>query len=296
MTVECSSRRIMAPFQGTLQAIRAGAAEAECRDGKNWIIYLTSESILSHTGMNEIRYGTWSAAAGLSRAKVQGSPLPQDHRDMLDEILSALDEFSHQIPFANIDYYEQWLVSKNDQIPIALLNTAIHRGEFNPKQAPYDWRPSQSILNHYYSEHGQVKDLIATFKSYAGIKPKAIWVRRQNNGTAHDLSGKELAEMVFPHTPVQPEFFEGIHRKLVNHYLEFDAPAILQLLALPESLRARLEQAAWSQPQRVAELYRLYPGVIDHQGLKVTLVKARLMGETGRAEGWHEPFLPYTNE
>ena len=296
MTVECYSRRIMSPFQGTLQAIRAGAAEAECRDGITWIIYLTSENILSHTGMNEIRYGTWSCATGLIRARVLGSPVPRDHKDMIDEITAALEEFSHQIPFPCIDHYEQWLLSRRDRIPLALLNTAIHRGEFNPEQAPYDWRPSQSILNDFQSEHGQVNDLISTFKSFGGIQPKAVWVKRQKNGDAHDLSGTHLNEMFFPDIPVQPDYFDGNQRQLVDDYIGFDAPAILQLMSLPKNIRARLEQAAWTQPQRVATLYRLYPEVIDQDGLTVTLVKAKIMGEKQIQDGWHEPFLPYTNE
>ena len=279
MTVECYSRRITSPFQGTLQAIRAGAAEAECRDGVTWIIYLTSENILSHTGMNEVRYGTWSATTGLTRARVLGSPVPRDHRDMIDEITAALEEFAHKIPFPGIDHYEQWLLSRGDKTPLALLNTAVHRGEFNPEQSPYDWRPSQSVLNDFQSHHGHVNDLISTVKSFSGIQPKAVWVRRQRNGEAFDLSGTRLREMFFPDTPLQAEYFEGGHRQLIDDYIDCDAPAILQLMSLPGNLRSRLEQAAWSQPQKVAVLHRLYPEVIDQDGLTVTLVKARIMGE-----------------
>ena len=296
MAIVCYSRRIMAPFQGTLQAIRAGDAEAECRDGITWIIYLTSEDILAHTGMNEIRYGTWSSTTGLVRSRIQGSPISTDHRDMLDEIVLALEENAEHIPFPGVDHYEQWLLSKHDRAPIALLNTAIDPGEFNPNQSPYDWRPSQNIMEHFRSRHGEVHDLITSMKSQSAIRPKAIWIKRDKDGEAHDLSGAHLSDMRFPDTPVQAECFAGVQRKLVDDYLDFDAPAMLQLLTIPRQLRARLEQAAWAHPLQVASLYRLYPYIIDKEGLKVALVKASIIGISGNNDSWHEPFLPYVNE
>lgn len=286
----------MSPFQGTLQVIRAGSAEAECRDGVSWVIYLASEDILSHTGMNEIRYGTWSRKNGLRRARVQGSPLPQDHRDMIEEIIDSLEEHAENIPFPGIDYYEQWLLSEQQQLPLALLNTAIHRHEFNPRQTPYDWRPSQGIFKRYQSATSDITELITTMRQLAGTRKKAIWVRRDHEGQAFELTGERISNLTFPDATVQCEGFGDNYEQMTHDYINHDAPAILQILTLPGSLRRRLEQVAWQQPRRVAELYRFYPQVIDGDGLKVALVKAKILGERKPQEGWHEPFLPFGNE
>ena len=151
-------------------------------------------------------------------------------------------------------------------------------------------------MNHFRSSHGEINDLITTIKACSAIRPKAIWLHRGDDGNAYDMSGKAMDEMQFPDTPVQTECFEGSNRKLVDDYLDCDAPAILQLLTIPDQLRARLEQAAWAHPLQVAGLYRLYPHVIDKEGLKVTLVKANLIGHAENKGDWHEPFLPYVNE
>ena len=55
------------------------------------------------------------------------------------------------------------------------------------------------------------------------------------------------------------------------------APRLLCLHGLSDALRARLEDAAWRHPEPVAALFRLYPKVLDRDGLKVCLVKARLL-------------------
>ena len=68
MMVECLARRIMAPFQGVLQIIRVGAGEAESKDGVHWILYAAHPDILAHSGLSEVRFGTWSADTGLRRA------------------------------------------------------------------------------------------------------------------------------------------------------------------------------------------------------------------------------------
>jgi len=54
------------------------------------------------------------------------------------------------------------------------------------------------------------------------------------------------------------------------------APRLLALPGLPRGLRTWMEQQAWDQPLVVARLHRLYPKVLDAEGLRVALVKARL--------------------
>ena len=64
--VRCFSQRLFRPFHGVMRTISIEHGDAETTDGVSWILYVNHEDIVSHTGMSEVRYGSWSHEDGLS--------------------------------------------------------------------------------------------------------------------------------------------------------------------------------------------------------------------------------------
>ncbi|MFC1312658.1 MAG: hypothetical protein G8D80_21030, partial [gamma proteobacterium symbiont of Ctena orbiculata] len=57
-----------------------------------------------------------------------------------------------------------------------------------------------------------------------------------------------------------------------------------------------LETAAWERPLETSRVYRLFPEIIDEQGLTTTRVKARIMRDNPESRDLNEPFYPFVNE
>jgi len=286
----------MTPFQGTFQTIAANDAEAESIDGLNWVIYLTHESIVSHTDLAEVRYGTWSRRSGISHSKIHGVTDLSVHEQSLPLLIDALEAYASQAPFPALDHFEHWLLDEQQGKPLVLLGTATHKGDVNPQHYAGEWRPSQSVADSFRSEHGSFDDLVMLVNQAAGKKHQAIWYLRDHDGSARSLDGELLSTSEFPGLQIQPDHFDEATRKIIKDYIYWDAPALLQLHGLSYLQRQQLETRAWQQPLRVEQLHYLYPQIIDHDGLEVALVKARLIGKNESPDGWHEPFLPFVNE
>jgi len=286
----------MTPFQGTFQTIAVNNAEAESTDGNEWVIYLTHESIVSHTGLAEVRYGTWTQATGLMQAKIHGVADLSTHEQCLPELIKALETHASQTPFPLIDHYEFWLLDEATQHPLALLDTTNIEADTNPQHFAGEWRPSQSVANSFQSEYGDFEDLMALVNKAAGKAHRAIWYKRDSAGNGINADNHELAADKFPSLLVQKDYFENNNQRLIQDYFYWDAPALLQLHHLTTRQRQELESYAWQQPLKVEHLHHFYPESLDKNGLEVALVKAKLIGKSENPDGWHEPFLPYVNE
>jgi len=286
----------MTPFQGTFQTIAVDNAEAESTDGLNWVIYLTHESIVSHTGLTEVRYGTWTQRNGIAHSKIQGVTDLSVHERSLPSLIEALETYARQAPFPAIDRYEFWLLDEQHRRPLVLLDTATHKGDVNPQHYAGEWRPSQSVADSFRSEHGNFDDLIMLVNQAAGNKHQTAWYQRDTKGNGKDLDGETLSANDFPTLQVRTDYFDKKDNKIIQDYFFWDAPALLQLHGLSHEQRQQLETYAWQQPVRVEQLHYLYPQVIDQDGLEVALVKARLIGKNKNPDGWQEPFLPFVNE
>ncbi|MGB5774468.1 MAG: hypothetical protein WBP89_07375, partial [Sedimenticolaceae bacterium] len=118
MMVECFARRIMAPFQGVLQVIRVGAGEAESTDGVHWVLYAAHPDILAHSGLSEVRFGTWSVDTGLRRAMVRGTAAGNLIEYIGEPLIGALEAFAGQVPFALHDHLECWLLDAQTREPL----------------------------------------------------------------------------------------------------------------------------------------------------------------------------------
>ena len=95
----CYSRRLLQPFRGTSQVLAIPGGEAESIDGLEWILYVMDEGIVTHTGLSEVRYGNWNAAAGLSRSKIRGTAPARLIEDTGARLVAALEARAAQVPF-----------------------------------------------------------------------------------------------------------------------------------------------------------------------------------------------------
>jgi hypothetical protein len=286
----------MTPFQGSFQTIAVDNAEAESTNGIDWVIYLTHESIISHTGLAEVRYGTWTLTTGLTQAKIHGVADLSAHKQCLPQLIHALETYASHAPFPLIDNYEFWLLDENKQFPLVLLDTTSTETDTNPQHYAGEWRPSQSVANSFQSEYGNFDNLTTLVNKAAGKSHRAIWYKRDNAGSGISSGNHKLTADKFPTLLVQKDSFESDDRKLIQDYFHWDAPALLQLQHLTNQQREELETYAWKQPLKVEHLHHFYPEILDKDGLEVTLVKAKLIGKSEKPDGWHEPFLPYVNE
>ena len=116
------AQRLLNPFHGVMQVIAIEHAEAESTDGINWILYVSHEDIVSHTGMSEIRYGSWNQQDGLQLSRVRGTETSNIIDTVGEKIAAAVEIYASTIPFPLNDRYECWLLTEDGK-PLALLDT-----------------------------------------------------------------------------------------------------------------------------------------------------------------------------
>jgi hypothetical protein len=121
-----------------------------------------------------------------------------------------------------------------------------------------------------------------------GSSPSLQWFIRRSDGSGQGLWGRHLhqdqVQRALPAEAFPPALLrepEGPEEQDLADYQAQMAARLLCLQDLPDALRGRMEKEAWQQPDQVSVLYRLYPKVLDPNGLKICLVKARLK-ESGR--------------
>ena len=163
MGSETYSRRLLAPFHGLQQIISVAGGIAE--------------SIVSHTGLSEIVYGSWNPTQGLSRSRIRGA-IPSNHVEQIgDHLLRAVEQFAEEIPFKSMDFHELWLLGEQNGHPLALLDSALG----NDIRTPYDnpaWYPGGQAGRQFSSAAGSAEELIHLVKHAAGKQPTAIWIER----------------------------------------------------------------------------------------------------------------------
>jgi hypothetical protein len=147
MGYRCYSRRILGAFRGTLQVVGVDAGEAESRDGLTWTLYVMDRRIVTHTGLSELRYGTWSSRARRSRSRVRRTATGHSIEEIGDRLVAALKQCAHQVPFAPRDCHECWLLDETGD-PLALLETAVHRRDRGVVEAPR-WRPGPAAQRSF---------------------------------------------------------------------------------------------------------------------------------------------------
>lgn len=296
MNVHCYARRRLRPFHGTVQTVavsfadHAGHGEAETADGRTWNLYVGHPELVAHTGLSEVRFGTWHAGERVKRAAVRGTARSGLIEDIGAQLIAALAAHADAVPFALQDRHECWLLDR-DAHPLALIDAVINPDERSPWERPR-WHPGSAAEAGFHTAAGGVAELVAQVAALAGPPPRAVWIERRDDGGGTDERGRVLSAEAFPPALLRADWVRDEHTALAQAFLAWQAPWLLQLSGFDDAARACLETAAWQRPQEVARAYRLYPRVLDPEALQIARVQARLMGEDDDRGMYQEPFLP----
>lgn len=302
-------------------------ADAVSNDGIHWALYIHGQHELAQLNdgtqrdvtLPDIKYGDWSRRDGFKHAPIRNVV---DHR-RLDAIgahlLAAVKFAAEQLPFPLRDTYELWLLDTHAQ-PLALLNVAVHDHERETPNAPH-WRPGEAAKAVFTASSplldalenpcaGQlVEDLV---NRAAGATPAAQWFQRDIKGAGigldglcidTELNGRHLDASAFPQLLLATAWATPPERALLEEFLDWQAPWLLQLQNLTDTQRAHLEQIAVRRAGTVAQCHQLYPHVIDEDRLTAARVEARLRGTldapaapTPEADAVDVTLIPYYRE
>lgn len=292
--VHCYSQRLLSPFHGVMRVIAIEHGEAETTDGVSWVLYVSHDDIVSHTGMPEIRYGSWSQQGGLKRSMVRGTEKNNIIDDIGEKLVRALEEHASSIPFILNDCFECWILT-DDGLPLALIESVADEAKKRAFESPA-WHPGMAAFNEFQSAHGDAELLRRLINERAGRRSRTLWVRRNKtdygySGDAITESGEIITAAEMPKRLILEQWDVASHMSLVKDYLDWQAPWLLQLDNFDDDTRQMMEVQAWKRPVLCAKQYHLFAKVLDENQLKVARVQARLMGYDGQNQGVIETFI-----
>lgn len=301
MTFECYSQRLLNPFRGSVNCIRYQSADAVTADGVHWDIYVSNEWLLQElpdnhrTQVNDIRYGSWSAATGLQR----GPRCPSDDflalEEMGDILYAHLLEAHTQVPFPFLDHFELWLLDDAGQ-PLALIDSATRQKDIDLRQ-PARWTPGLNCRKTFTpaattalpvdaEQTGAVADYLAHYiNNRAGNAPAAQLFRRSANGDGTGFTGidldprlehRDLASSDFPCLLLDRKQHDATHRQLIDDFICWQAPWLLLLPTLDDATRRAFEQHARAQPEKLVQAFHCYPEIIDQSAIDAARVEVRI--------------------
>lgn len=299
---QCYSQRLVNPFRGILSVVETEDADAVSSDGVHWALYIhgetedvrMSDGSLRDVVLPDIKFGDWSARDGLKRSPVR-NVADLDRLDAIgSHLLEAVKRAASDIPFPLRDQDELWLLDRDDR-PLALLCVAVNEGERETPQN-LSWRPGEIAKARFVSDHelvnadaGRCAGLVVEdlINAACGARPRAQWFWRSSDGSGvgqdgvaidSAIMGRTLAASEFPPLLLGTAWAAPRERALIEEFLDWQAPWLLQLQHLSRDARARLEQLAARRPGEVAKCHRLYPEVIDADRLTSARVEAQLRG------------------
>jgi len=295
MSVECYAQRLLNPFRGVMHTIRYASAEAVTLDGVHWDIYVSNDTLLEGLTVNrwtqitDIRYGSWSPEKGLKRGPLYPSDDFMRMEEMGAMVYEHLTRVHRQLPFALKDHYELWLLDVARQ-PLALLVSVIAESAIALDHA-VEWRAGYTAAEHFSSAVMQELDAVTEpaadyltryINRCAGSTPLAQWFRRTPEGgtglacigSAPALEGRHLDAHAFPSLLLAGHGHDAAHGRLIADFHAWQAPWLLSLAQLDRATRQRLERHAREQALSLEKHYRLYPAIIDRNGINAALVEA----------------------
>ena len=306
MLIECFAQRLLNPYRGVMHTIRYAAAEAVTLDGAHWDIYVSNDALLEGlvvnrwTQITDIRYGSWSQAQGLKRGPIYPSEDFLRMEAMGAKVYQYITQVQPQLPFALQDRFEYWLLDSAQQ-PLALLSSVLTEQAIE-RDYPIEWRAGYSAAADFFSPALQhlsdraepAADYLARYVNRcAGTTPVAQWFERQADGSGtglccigleDGLAGRSLSAQAFPTLLLAATGHDKAHAALIADFHAWQAPCLLSLSHLTHATRQQLEQQARQQALSVEKHFRLYPTIIDQNGIKATLVEALMQRSQSCAE------------
>lgn len=299
--VRCYSQRLVNPFRGILSVVETDDADAVSSDGMHWALYVhgeiedvrMSDGTLRDVALPDIKFGDWSIETGLKRAPVRNAADMNRIDAIGSHLLEAVKHAAAQLPFPLCDRDELWLLDRWDR-PLALLGVAVDEDARDTPQT-LAWHPGELAKTQFsstrmpegssHSAGGLVEELV---NAACGERPRAQWFWRSDDGSgigqegvAIDLSivGRILTATEFPPLLLSTAWATADEQALLNDFLAWQAPWLLQLQHLDREQRAQLERLAVRRAGEVAKCHRLYPEVIDVDCITAARVEARLRGD-----------------
>jgi hypothetical protein len=287
------------PYDGVLQVVETGRARAYSSNGRVWQIQVLAERpdhtwrSLGHSSpiMQFFNFGLWDRVDGLHR--IPANPM-LDLGAMTaasDEMALTLNALHDKVPFALADRYECWSIDRDDR-PVALLATTEDPA-FIPELRVAPWQATRSADHGFVAPSMPPTDTRQADKTgprdHAAILEQAIrqygasiqWFERLDSGqarrmeTAGDRSSAQVT-LDFPPLMLRTEWTEAPLCRLVQDYIDWQAPYLLLLDGLADDLRRHLEVVACRRATELATVYRLLPRIIDPQTVSAARVEAQL--------------------
>jgi len=275
------SRKLLLPFVGVIQLAELAGARALSLDGKGWAIHYAISS-------NSNPQNTQTSKSDLDYVLVATYQDSQLKTKSAYRYLEAGDAHLHieqlcesvstaQIPLTAADRFEYWLLDKDDEAPLALLQTAINQEELARPVPQPQWRampssqlqirtpePSSESTQGVYVPpiNYRLEQLV---EERAGTRPKAVWIERSNPAADN-----------FPPCLIAEDWDDEAGKQLCDQYIERLAPRLLMLPGLPRAVRQRLEKSACNYVFDIEKFYPLYPEVIDQSIMDAARVEAML--------------------
>jgi hypothetical protein len=293
---EAYSQRMLNPFHGVVNVVQVPGADAVSRDGVHWNLYIQgdSEAVACADGsrhqvaLPDVKYGSWSAAAGLHRAPVRYvNDYPVLER-IGSQLLAQVKRQAERVPFPAHDCFELWLLHAVSWQPLALLASSCQAADARHIE-PCVWTPGQRAKQEFSSRWGAggnaAEALARAVQAAAGAAPVLQWFQRDGAGGGRGLkasaeptplAGRYLSAAMFPELLLDEDWTDSAWRGLVADYLAWQAPWLLALPSLTPATRRRLEREACRRALLLAELYQTYPEILDPQAVLSARVEARL--------------------
>lgn len=296
------SQRLVNPFRGILSVVETEDADAVSSDGVHWSLYIHGETedvrmndgSLRDVVLPDIKFGDWSAKDGLKRAPVRNVADLGRIDTIGSHLLETVKRAVGHLPFPLRDQDELWLLDAGDR-PLALLHVAATEGE---RETPRNlaWRPGELAKTQFVSASpllerhpGQTAGMVVEtlVNAASGSSPRAQWFWRSSDGSGvgqdgvnidSRIVGRTLSAGEFPALLLATAWAAAEERTLLEEFLAWQAPWLLELQHLSRDLRARLEHCAARRAAEVAKCHRLYPEVIDADRLTAVRVEAQLRG------------------
>ncbi len=280
------SMRQLSPYQGTVQLVQLGGSRAMSVDGFNW------EVQIKHPGVRYASYGVWRS----------GDSSDLEDNEETQDFIEALRHHP-PLPFPAADKLELWLLSSRDSFPLALLASTLDR-DSPPNINDVHWQPTLADDDSFVApslgqapmgrdDHGFIshRDIIdRCVRTAAGLHPSAQWFRRDEagdgtglNGCRLDpaLTGRQLSATDIPALLIREDWEGDQERRLIQDYHAWQAANLLTHTNLARETRDSLEHAACLQPNRLYQVRKLIPEIINTELIKTALVKATIRHASG---------------
>ena len=294
------SFRQLSPFRGYCHIIESADTQAVTHDGLAWQINVKTNVPTQGWGVfgaksqsQAVLFGFWESEHGIKRLPLNPLVNIDQVERSVKPILDNIAVLSKGLPFKPIDDYELWLLDKQLK-PLVLIAAASKAPLTVPKRLRWhatatsdlgffapslndgiDVAADQSQESHIYRD--AVERLINEEAA-----PQARWYKRTE--AAADIvvneHGEEmnaelvLQKTVFPPCLIREKWDEARAVNLVADYIRWQAPLLLQLFGLDNSVRRKLEILARQAPIKVTRYHKLYPEIIDQQQINAALVEA----------------------